>query len=143
MATLTSTRVQHGMFPVGRRRCPNVLVRTLLMCRVTLFKSEPNESVGLAPGELWASMWNFLVPLLIQASSVSVACLMTRWGRVRGLESVPMSALARVCTLWLIIIVHRFLPFLKRLHITGPDIPVAVVTLLMSIVLNFPDVNSE
>lgn len=113
------------------------------MCMVTLFSSESNELDGLASGELCVSIRNFLVLLLTQASSVSVACLMTRCGRMAGLLNVSASALANVCTLWLIIMVHRFLPFLKRLQMTGPDIPVAVVTLLMSIVLKFPDVNSE
>lgn len=99
MATFISTRVQHGMFPVDSPRCPNALERTLLMCMVTLFTSESNELDGLASGELCISIRNFLVPLLTQARSVSVACLITRCGRMAGLLSVVASALASVCTL--------------------------------------------
>lgn len=112
------------------------------MCRSTLFSSEPNDLVGLAAGELCMSIRKFLEPLLTQASRVSVVCLMTRWGRVPALDSVLTSVPASLCTLWLMTIVHSFLPLLKRLQMTGPSIPVPVVTLLISIVLNFPDVNN-
>lgn len=59
------------------------------------------------------------------------------------MTSVSSTTLSRTPTLWLMMMVHRFLPLLKRLHIIGPDILVPVVTLLMSIVLQFPLVNRE
>lgn len=139
MITLISTREHTGVSPAPQFSAPNRRVNKRLMRVVILMTRSVKSLAGI--GELSISIWNLLALFLTQLKRVTFVRLSSKWGRLlaKVLATCPSSARS----LWLMTIVQRFLPLLKRLQIMGPDILVVVVTLLTAIVLHLCVVNSD